>query len=1564
MKRWLVSRRLVLGGWLASLANPARAFFNRAGGGSAAPVLPTITGVFVAGSSTAATGPANTPNADFGVITATTTDSSTPTFSLTGANSQHYQIVGGHLEANSSTGAAAGSTTDTTIVASGVYANSPQSITPTITATAAASQTITAISLTNNTFVAQSGNANTAIGTATVTLSPSSPPASGIAWTLTGADASLFRINSSSGMLSVGPSDVATIAAYHVNIIATNASYFESPFTQAEPLNGTAAALFTVANPTDPVSGLPLTRPIQIWNSGLFTEFASAAFVATINNPGAHTNDYLDISNPTVNGGNAVVGPWYLNDSSTPPSGAPITNATVHVPSVPGLWWNSGFLSAPFPPRVLPSSTVTDWTLRLHRGDTGAVIASQPVKVDILKRTTGPGASYYFPYLRNPRFNQHPIDLQPTIAPSSALSGLKCPVVAGSAVGLQTQVGALEGRYPAAQNTLLLQYQIDSVDVGAPVLGPVGANLQNYTYPLTIDTTAGGLNLSDGTHALGVRVVDYTGGDYPPYWFLLFASSFIVHNGGGSVASIFTGPQTIPVYTNVYGQNTSPGINYVTFPGTGALPLHNSNGNIPSPYSGVVPPATSDSRYNGAIGSGYGPELLRNAVNYISENLAGGIMTEYLSANRFWDNRNGGVFAMQFYPETPQSLEGSADLMTATQVYDGARDDCIMTQICDITEGFDSSGNATFWLVAQSGGCIAKHGYDGSVKTLAGWSLSRATLPIPGGAPLPIGPARNDYLNRMTLTGVIDPLGSTSTPSFGDLVGCHDIKYDPRDSTYNTAFLVNVLHQCIIRITHLNDGTTPRMVRYAGQYNGLGGVVTGTPFRSNQFQDGVATEFIAGSTVATFTGTVSGGVLTITSSITGSSNLTGCPLSWGSSSTQNTATGNMITTGSGTTWNTNFTSSGGSQNFTASTQVALFDEPYGIEVADGTGADPAGTLYVSDFNNFRLRKIDTSGNVTTLFGSQDGVVAGNGGVGWFGSLPAGSGALTNADSSPRQFPITSLSVSGTTISVTTSRAVQADATQGFAHTYGIQPYWTVAIRDTGNSNLDFNVYKVLTVTSGTQFTLDIGFNPNPGSISLSAGNIYAFFQDVFAPTDPAYRPWLGGVHGDAYFPWVQRLVWSSANPGNGGSPNFSAGSTKRHLIAIAPWSEAVFDVDLENQQIRTIGCFSGGAHSRTRWSATIGGSTIASTSASFATGDCDATGANGPLNDIIMAQPSESIISIYERLSWTGDEGMMPWGSQGSFSTEMAPLHFGNNLDGGHYPWIIMFGRKQGRMASTGTSDIGIYSWRIAQSYDAPQGPNVSPPNMDQGAMCRAFGIYTQGSIQDWEFQTVAGCFPFGTRPSMWATHGSAQTNYMGLATYSGGTATGSNTDSFDGINANIPTDAALKAFIQSGFGGAVALPEITGDDLDDLVYWIRRPSIGGALVSTPSSFPTRAMFGADVTAPIITVDVGYPQRLSSTSIQVNWHTDKPTYGFVAAGFASGQALTYQSNIGGYTTPFHIWELEPYVPGTTGGVPNSYKTTGHSVTLLRLKASVTTYVVICAKDVAGNNAWSAQMTVP
>jgi hypothetical protein len=190
------------------------------------------------------------------------------------------------------------------------------------------------------------------------------------------------------------------------------------------------------------------------------------------------------------------------------------------------------------------------------------------------------------------------------------------------------------------------------------------------------------------------------------------------------------------------------------------------------------------------------------------------------------------VFAYPSYPEMEQDLVSNYGLQLGMQTFDGQRDDCFVSQISSAIEGIDGSGNA-FWLVFECTGRLCRLDFTGAATTLVGLRLNRNLLPYPTHE-MPNGSSltESDYNTRLESIGVIDPLGTTATPSFGDLRGQNDGCYDPRDATHNTLFIANTLNHDIIKVTGLLSGT-PHMVRYAGQDLGLGARLTNpTIFRA------------------------------------------------------------------------------------------------------------------------------------------------------------------------------------------------------------------------------------------------------------------------------------------------------------------------------------------------------------------------------------------------------------------------------------------------------------------------------------------------------------------------------------------------------------------------------------------------------------------------------------------------------------------------------------------------------------------------------------------------------------
>ena len=107
--------------------------------------------------------------------------------------------------------------------------------------TASATQAIIAVAPSTGSFAGGTGSANQLVFTAAATMFPASPPFSGT-WTISGTDNGKFKIDASTGALTVcntAPtcSDLAN-GTYHINVVATQGGATGSPFVQAVTITG------------------------------------------------------------------------------------------------------------------------------------------------------------------------------------------------------------------------------------------------------------------------------------------------------------------------------------------------------------------------------------------------------------------------------------------------------------------------------------------------------------------------------------------------------------------------------------------------------------------------------------------------------------------------------------------------------------------------------------------------------------------------------------------------------------------------------------------------------------------------------------------------------------------------------------------------------------------------------------------------------------------------------------------------------------------------------------------------------------------------------------------------------------------------------------------------------------------------------------------------------------------------------------------------------------------------------------------------------------------------------
>ncbi len=209
-----------------------------------------------------------------------------------------------------------------------------------------------------------------------------------------------------------------------------------------------------------------------------------------------------------------------------------------------------------------------------------------------------------------------------------------------------------------------------------------------------------------------------------------------------------------------------------------------------------------------------------------------------------------------------------------------------------------------------------------------------------------------------------------------------------------------------------------------------------------------------------------------------------------------------------------------------------------------------------------------------------------------------------------------------------------------------------------------------------------------------------------------------------------------------------------------------------------------------------------------------------------------------------------------------------------------------------------------------------------------------------WQTGTVP-VFPFATRPpftALWGWSGNGHILGYTWEDLMHNTVLGN----FASTTPGDIGDQNLATYIRSGMGGATPYTEITGNDMADLIYYIRRDTLQGSGLAG-SAVVTPLPYSSDITPPIISNVSAV--RNSATSITVSWTTDKPTIGFAAAGSAAQQGLS--------AWPFNVPSPIEAAFGTT-----------HSATIQGLAAGTSpVYYTVVSKDEPGNCVYAAASTI-
>jgi hypothetical protein len=368
-------------------------------------------------------------------------------------------------------------------------------------------------------------------------------------------------------------------------------------------------------------------------------------------------------------------------------------------------------------------------------------------------------------------------------------------------------------------------------------------------------------------------------------------------------------------------------------------------------------------------------------------------------------------------------------------------------------------------------------------------------------------------------------------------------------------------------------------------------------------------------------------------------------------------------------------------------------------------------------------------------------------------------------------------------------------------------------------------------------------------------------------------------------------------------PQFLRMTSAGKIVLGEAWSQTVRVIDPNARTVARVGTF--------------GDIQFGDSGNTWMWGDVDTLGTCGPVDDIVFAKSDSapgSAATIW-RLSldgtysaqFGGDSGLVPEGPYGPYA------------GGGHYPWVFAFSKTQARFLSMGFADTGVFSWRSVQPSDPAFDYNNSI-GFDNATYTRGQNVFIMGTCP---------IFPWNSRPGFRALVGASGSGHLGSSVV----------PNFDDLMAHYPSnmpgdagDQALAAFIQSGMGGSVPRPEITGNALRDLIYYIRRSSLAGSYPTIVNPGPDNA----DTTPPVISNVVA--TRTGPTTFAVTWQTDKPTMGLAACG-----------------TVANVYTVWSPIEASFG--------TSHTVTINGAPTASPQHFAVLSKDAAGNSAVSPDATI-
>ncbi|MES2355275.1 MAG: fibronectin type III domain-containing protein [Pseudomonadota bacterium] len=235
-----------------------------------------------------------------------------------------------------------------------------------------------------------------------------------------------------------------------------------------------------------------------------------------------------------------------------------------------------------------------------------------------------------------------------------------------------------------------------------------------------------------------------------------------------------------------------------------------------------------------------------------------------------------------------------------------------------------------------------------------------------------------------------------------------------------------------------------------------------------------------------------------------------------------------------------------------------------------------------------------------------------------------------------------------------------------------------------------------------------------------------------------------------------------------------------------------------------------------------------------------------------------------------------------------------NHLHTQTYPWLAVCGN--GAIWLSGVSE-GLFRLTLAKQSD----PSINPTLYRAGEQ-----VFYNGTVPN-----------FPGRPGFHLRHGIAGQDQFGGETMD---------------ELGMRPDAEIKSMMQSGWGSSSGpRPEISGKDLDNLLYFIRW-NCSSCIAAGKTAAPIPQM---DATPPVISNVV--VKQTGSGTVSVTWSTNESTNGFV--NFGKNTLYNNSSN-----------------------TESTFSTT-HQAIISDLFPGVTYHFRVRARDVAGNQAVSGDIVL-